>query len=67
MPPKALVLSGPGGKFDFVGGRERTPRQRPAPQSAKLGVVHAGADAAGIDQLSVRIVVAEEQGAEPRP
>jgi hypothetical protein len=39
---------------------------RPAPQPVKLGCVDAGADAAGIDQLSVRTVIGEELRAEIR-
>jgi hypothetical protein len=40
-------------------------RLQPAPESFKLGGVDAGAGAAGIDQQPVRIVVGEQQRAEP--
>jgi len=47
---------------DAVGGE----RRQAAPQPFKFGCVDAGADAAGIDQLSVRTVIGEELRAEIR-
>jgi hypothetical protein len=58
--PKRLVR---GGVERHLG---RGKRLESAPQPFKLGLPDAGAGAAGIDQPSVRIVVGEQQRAEPR-
>src|ERR1700730_7922544 len=42
-------------------------RLQPSPQPLQLRLLDAGADAAGIDQPAVAIVVGEQQSAEPWP
>ena len=60
--PKRLLRGGGTSSGIF-----RSQRLQPAPQPLELRLVDAGADAAGIDQLAVGIVVGEQQGAEIRP
>ena len=42
-------------------------RLQPAREAPDLGLLEAGADAAGIDQASTRIVIGGQQGAEKGP
>jgi len=49
------------------GGASSGIRLKSPPEPMKLGVVHAGADAAGVDQPAIGVVIGEQERAEMRP